>query len=328
MSRALRVLLKILGYGALSIVALIVVALIVIFLFFPRKEEPSAEVIERTPERLARGEYLVNHVASCMVCHSERDWGIYSAPVDPATAGQGTYVTLFGEPYANSANLTPFGLGDWSDGEVVRAITAGVKKDGSPVHPLMSFDTYAKMGEEDVKAVVAYLRTLKPIERTPPPNELNFLFTIVSRIIPKPWEPQPVPSRTDKVAYGRYLVEMAECGVCHRGTMEGGRKQTVPAEGGATVMSANLTPDPTGIGGWSRENFIGAFKAFTSEDSRRISTQPGQNTVMPWVQYAGMTEEDLGAIYDYLRTLPPVKKQIPVSSRPANAPPPALAPAR
>jgi hypothetical protein len=81
------------------------------------------------------------------------------------------------------------------------------------------------------------------------------------------------------------------------------------------VVSSNLTPDlETGIGRWTPEVFVGVFKAYASPDSPRLRvTDPGKNTVMPWLQYAGMTEDDLKAIFEYLRTLKPVQKKIAVA---------------
>ena len=88
----------------------------------------------------------------------------------------------------------------------------------------------------------------------------------------------------------------------------GRNEQEIP--GGEEVSSANLTPSKDGIGDMSRDRFIGRFKAFADPES---VASPGAlkfgNTVMPWSRFGGMTEEDLGAIYDYLRTLPPVEAE-------------------
>lgn len=305
--RFARILAKILLYGAAGLVVVVVLALAYVFIRYPKKEPPPDVAIERTPERLERGRYLMEHVAMCLNCHSERMWQYYSAPVDTATMGAGTYVTLYGALEAHSANITPFGLGDWTDGEVIRVITAGIRRDGTAVHPLMPFDTYAMMPREDVYAVVAYLRTLEPIERTPSENDLNPLFKIVSRLLPKPWMPPEPVDPSDRVAYGAYLVELAECKLCHGSSLAGGRTFEVPGDG--EILASNITPSSTGIGDWSRENFIGVFKSFASPESQRILVPEGEpNTVMPWVQYARLSEEDLGAIYDYLSTFEPVEE--------------------
>jgi mono/diheme cytochrome c family protein len=122
--------------------------------------------------------------------------------------------------------------------------------------------------------------------------------------------------RPDSVAYGRYLVTAASCGDCHtmmeKGTpvegmaFAGGMEFHLPA---GVVRTANITPDEeTGIGSWPREMFIARFKEYAGPEATIIDTAAmKRQTVMPWTQYAGMTEQDLGAIYAYLRTRIPVK---------------------
>src|SRR5690606_35010597 len=119
--------------------------------------------------------------------------------------------------------------------------------------------------------------------------------------------------RPGEAAYGEYLAEVAGCRFCHTQQENGKEVPGVAFAGGlelafeaGVVVSANITPDPlTGIGGWTREAFVARFKAFADEVPAVADGDP--NTVMPWSLYAGMTEEDLGAIYDYLRTVPPVE---------------------
>lgn len=295
-------LLKWLLYGAAGIVALVGLALVGVLVFFPRSEPAPDLTLEATPQRLERGEYLVRHVAFCLDCHSERDWSIYGAPVVAGTEGRGAQLAIF-RLTDYSANITPAAIGDWTDGEVVRAITAGVKRDGEALHPYMPFDTYAGFAEEDVFAIVAYLRTLPPIEHVPPPHELPLPMRLIGRMLPTPWTPEPAPERTDTVAYGRYLAGVAECGFCHGGDYAGGRSFALP--GGGTSISSDLRPLPSGLGERTRANFVGMFRAFGGEQSRSVRVPEGEkNTVMPWLQYAGMTDQDLGAIYDYLRALP------------------------
>jgi hypothetical protein len=317
MNRLLKVLSKVAGYGVLALAAIAVLALAYVFLFYPRSAPASPRPLERTPARLARGAYLVGHVALCLDCHSERDWRQYSAPVERGTAGRGALVTFFGRP-TWSANITPAGLGDWTDGEVVRGITAGVKKDGAPVNPQMSYDTYSQLSEEDVASIVVYLRTLSPIQHPQPPNHTGLMMGVMQRFLPTPWKPQPAPPTSDAVATGRYLVNVAECDVCHRPNLAGGKSFTIPDGSGATVVSTNLTPDPeTGIGRLRVEAFVGLFKAFAG--GVRGAGGPGARaaqTVMPWSRYAGMQEEDLVAIYDYLRTLKPVKNDVQSRAQP------------
>jgi len=263
----------------------------------PPPEKVSGASVER-------GEYLVEHVMMCLDCHSQRDASIYAGPVVPGTKGGGAELALYRSP-VYSANITPFALGDWSDEEIARAITSGVSRDGRILDYMMSSETYAQMSAEDVYSVVAYLRTLEPVESTPPlppsgrpPEEL--------RPAPVSYEGWARPAETDTVAHGRYLATLAECDYCHWLDFSGGIGFAYPGQ--AEQLSSNLTPHPVaGIGNRSRENFIGQFKAFADPASREVAVGPGEpNTAMPWLRYAAMSEEDLGAIYDYLMTVAPV----------------------
>jgi cytochrome c553 len=290
--------------------ATLVVALVVLSLIFPVSAPVSGAPGTATPARLSRGSYLVNQVGGCLRCHSERDWTLYSGPVKPGTVGGGAHVTLFGEPFFDSANLTPAALRGWSDREVARALTSGVRKDGTAVQPQTSHEPYAHLSQEDVDSIVAYLRTLQPVQNRPP--RLKTAHKGAGGVRPHPWKPEPAPSPADSVAYGRYLVTFAECSFCHGTELSGGRSFKIPGQEVA-VFAANITPDmETGLGTLSRAAFISRFKAFASPESQRIPVPAESvNTVMPWVQLAGMTEQDLGAIYDYLRTFPAVKKEVP-----------------
>ena len=98
--------------------------------------------VEITPERVARGEYLANHVMLCMDCHARRDFSIYAGPPIPGTEGAGgeAFDQTMGFPGAfYSRNITPAGVGDWTDGELFRAITTGVSRDGSALFPVMPY---------------------------------------------------------------------------------------------------------------------------------------------------------------------------------------------
>ena len=276
-----------------------------LFLFFPRTSPPASGRFERTPERLERGRYLVEHVTDCLDCHSERDWRRYSGPIVAGTRGRGAKLTFLGSA-THSANITPHGIGDWTDGEIARAISAGVGKDGRPVSPMMPYDTYAKLSRTDLEAIVVHLRTLPAIAHDPPPGVEPLLESLLGRLLPHPADPAPEPDRSSSPEYGRYLVTIAECDYCHRLDFSGGASFEPP--GSPKIVSGNITPSAAGIGATSRDEFIGRFKAFAAPEVLEAPVPPGaENTVMPWVRYAGMTEEDLGAIWDYLQTVPPVE---------------------
>jgi mono/diheme cytochrome c family protein len=258
------------------------------------------------------------------VCHADRDWTKFSGPVVPATKGKGGQRFGFGpEPFVLYAkNITPGGVGEWTDGELLRAMTTGVSRDGTPLFPLMPYRRYARMAREDVEAIVAYIRTLPAV---PPGNvparTLKFPLPLVVRTMPAPASHQPRPDPADRVAYGRYLTNAAVCADCHtpidaQGAPLPGRDfaggTPFTPNGVGLVRSANLTPDAgTGIGTWSEDQFLQKFRAFRDQPMRTLEgAERQQNTEMPWTYYAGMTDDDLRAIFAYLRTLTPVINRV------------------
>ncbi len=220
-----------------------------------------------------------------------------------------------------SKNITPAAIGSWTDGELLRAVTAGVSQDGTPLFPLMPYPHYGFMAEDDVHAVLAYVRSLKPIENANiPERKLSFPLNLIVRTMPAAASHQQRPSPQDKIAYGRYMTRISLCSDCHtpiddRGTplpgmdFAGGMEFV---ETGYRVRSANITPDAdTGIGTWTEQQFIDKFKAFENTTPATLGdTERRQNTVMPMTAYAGMTREDLAAIYAFLRSQKPVVNRV------------------
>ncbi|WP_428661191.1 c-type cytochrome [Runella sp.] len=282
--------------------------------------QPANLAVNITPERVQRGDYLANHVAVCMDCHSRRDHSQFAGPIIPGTHGAGGEVfdkkmglpgTFYGK------NLTPATLKNWTDGELYRAITTGVSKDGTALLPMMPYLNYGKMDREDIVSIIAYLRTVPSIENTVPASKPDFWLKPILKKMPQKSEPQAKPALQDSIGYGKYLVTFAGCGDCHTKRRMGlSVKKKAFAGGlafplsGGTVQSANLTPDlKTGLGHWTKEAFIARFKAFDPETFNSFETQGGFNTPMPWLFYGGMNEEDLGAIYSYLQSLTPIENQ-------------------
>jgi Cytochrome c len=278
--------------------------------------------IERTHERVERGKYLVNSVAACMVCHSKRDFSLFAGPIDSSTFGAGGEKFdreggFPGELY--TTNITPFALSEWTDGELYRVITSGVTKKGKALFPLMPYERYGKMDQEDVYAMIAYLRTLKPVESHNPERELDFPLNFIVNTIPAKASHQSRPFSADTISWGKYLVDAASCIKCHSkddkgeivpGTEFGGGHEFIMPSG--SVYSANITPDPTtGIGKWTKELFIQRFKMYTDTSYHLAKLKPTDlNTPMPWKAFATMTDNDLGAIYSYLRTVKPIYNKV------------------
>jgi hypothetical protein len=315
---------KVLGILAGIVVLLILAGYIYLQVGYPKVEPPKDIKVESTPERIARGEYLANHVAICVDCHSERDFTKFAGPIKMETFGSGGEVfdENIGFPgKVVTKNLTPANLGSWSDGEVLRAITCGVTKDNKPLFPMMPYHNYNQLPEEDLHSIIAYIRTLQPQEKEIPETELNFPLNLIVRTMPiESYTPAREVSKSNTVEYGKYLVTMASCSDCHSQSdkgeplpgmyLAGGQEFKFP---GGMVRSLNITPDvETGIGSWSKEDFIARFRFYSTEDAHNVpvNIEKEFNTPMPWLMYAGMTDEDLGSIYDYLRSVSPVKNRV------------------
>ena len=315
--------LKILALVLVMLIVTIIAILTYITKFKP--DIPIEEVkIEYTLARVERGKYIVHNVAQCVDCHSTRDWSKFSGPIVPGSEGKGgeAFDRKIGFPGAYYApNITPYSLKGWSDGELFRAITAGVSKDGRALFPVMPYLSFGKMDREDIYSIIAYIRSLPSIENTTPAPESDFPMNIIIHTIPtKPVFSQK-PPLTDQVNYGKYLTNAASCIECHTPAKRGQIIEGMEYAGGryflmadeSTVVSNNITPDKeTGIGDWTEEAFIQRFKAFDrSVNNVNDVVKPGEfNTIMPWSKYAGMKNEDLAAIYAYLRTVKPISNKI------------------
>jgi mono/diheme cytochrome c family protein len=279
--------------------------------------------VELTPERIERGKYLANSVAVCMDCHSTRDWTKFSGPITPGTLGKGgeAFDQKAGFPGAYYAsNITPHNLGKWTDGEIFRAVSSGVSKDGRALFPVMPHPNYGKLDKEDILSIIAYIRTLPTIVNEVPAPSSDFPMNFILNTIPQKAQLKPRPDTANQVLYGKYVFTAASCGDCHTKQEKGKPIEGMelaggfefPMRNGNIVKSANITPDEeTGIGLWTKNAFVKKFKAYAAADYKP-HTVAGKdfNTVMPWTMYGTMTEQDLGAIYEYLRTVKPIKNRI------------------
>ncbi|WP_209330586.1 c-type cytochrome [Lunatimonas salinarum] len=309
------------GIALVSIILFTVIAgILYVSYALPNVGPPPQDLkVTATAEKIARGKYLAYHVLQCIDCHSQRDFSIFSGPPRMGTEAQGgeRFDQTMGFPgIFISPNITPAGIGDWTDGELYRLITTGVRKNGDPIFPVMPFESYGKLDPDDIEAVIAYIRTLQPTATNHPESAPDFPFNLIMRTLPKKAMPEKKPLPEDQVAYGKYLVTASACNDCHtkseNGTvtgelLAGGREFLLP---GGVLTSSNITPHETGIGAWNREMFINRFKSYQNhEDLPRVGPMDFQ-TIMPWYMYSGMTEDDLSAIYAYLRSINPVDNKV------------------
>jgi hypothetical protein len=279
----------------------------------PRSRPLTNRVFERTPERLARGEYLAENVTPCMECHSPHDWTQHDAPILPGMKGAGGDMSILkGLPGRMVAsNLTPdpeTGTGNWSDDALARAIREGIGHDGRALFPLMLYEGFRNLPDEDLASIVVYLRSLPAVRNPLPQTEIIFPVKYLIRSVPQPiTAPVPAPDLSSPVKRGAFLVTVAGCGACHTPQEKGQPIAGMELGGGAIfegpwgrVASMNLTPDASGIPYYDEALFVQAIR------TGFVKARP-LNQIMPWHVYRNMTDEDLKAIFAYLKTLAPVK---------------------
>lgn len=288
----------------------------------PAQRAASAEKIQVTPALLARGKYLAD--MTCLHCHTAPEptrW-TFRGNDDVKGAGGLCFDEAMDFPgKVCSANITPdaeTGIGTWTDGEIMRAIREGVSRDGRPLVPIMPYSDYRSLSDEDTRAIVAYLRTLPPVKKAHPAADVKPPLSIVMKFLPKPLDGPVAPPANDPVSRGKYLTTVGGCRGCHTPVDErhvplpgkdfaGGQAFKMPW---VTVRSANLTPHATGLADRTKENFIAQFRAVGAPEMGDVKVDPAHNTVMPWLAAANLSDDDLGAIYDYLKSMPPVENAV------------------
>ncbi|HUA17078.1 MAG TPA: hypothetical protein VMG31_17415 [Verrucomicrobiae bacterium] len=281
--------------------------------------------IPRTPERLARGKYLVEGLVQCPLCHSDYDFTRRPArPVEGMKGGGHVFSKEeVGLPEGNvvvAPNITPdpdYGAGTWKDSDFVRALRQGIGHDGRTLYPLMPYQYFRSLSDEDLASVIVYERSLAPVHVPRPKTVLSDDMKKLFQPLP-PVEQVSEPDRSDRVAYGKYLVTVGHCDGCHTPTDERGNPlPDMFLAGGAplvgawgpdpnkiiTVASLNLTPDPSGISYFDEKMFINVIRTGS------VEARPLAN-IMPWAYFRNLTDDDLKAIFAYLRTVKPVQHRV------------------
>ncbi len=272
----------------------------------------TAGVQAQTP--LERGRYLVEGIVGCGNCHTPQG---PTGPIMNRALSGGPPIE---DPMLGTAlpsNITPdpeTGIGKWTDAELKLAIREGKRPAHSPsggslIGPPMPFDQYRGLADEDLDAIVAYLRSVPAIVNKVPRSTYKMP-------LPPAWGPpidKPIaaPPRTDKLAYGAYLAgPLGHCVECHT-PMAGGRFQfdTQLGAGGFAFhgpwgisVSKNITADPEmGLGKWSDAEIERAIRTGTGKDGQKLMPP------MAYGYYAKVSAEDMSALIAYLRTLPAKK---------------------
>lgn len=257
----------------------------------------------RAESQLERGRYLVETLAGCGNCHTPR--GPNGPLKDKKFAGG--EIIKHADFTAVTPNITPdprTGIGTWTDDQIGSAIREGLRPDGRLLGPAMPSRSYRSLADDDVKAIVAYLRSVPPIDN-PIAAESHYDVPL-----PASWGPPvghvDVPPKEDKIGYGKYLAgPVARCMDCHTEPPRLREAARLGAGGkefhgpwGISV-SANLTP--SGLGDWSDAEIERAIRTGVAPDGHKLFPP------MPFAAYKNIAEDDMAALIAYLRSLPAIE---------------------
>ncbi|MCW3125681.1 MAG: cytochrome c [Bacteroidetes bacterium] len=270
---------------------------------------------EATPERIVQGTKIAS--VQCMVCHKDSNNRLTGRFLSELPDN-------FGKIY--SANIThskEHGIGSWTDSELAYFLRTGVRKNGqyAPIY----MPKFAHLSDEDLKSVIAWLRSddpqLQATEKptTPPVPSLftKFLCLVAFKPLPYPTAPIAQPDTTNAIAYGKYLVTgRYDCYTCHSAdfaklNMQDPEKSLGYCQGGNTMLTlasnkiytANITPDEkTGIGNWTEDDFRSAM--------HESKNKAGHPLRFPMLPYTALTDNEVHAIWQYLRTVPKIENDV------------------
>jgi mono/diheme cytochrome c family protein len=253
-----------------------------------------------------RGNYLVSTIMTCKNCHTPK--GERGAPIFERDLSSGL---SWDEPpfKVTASNITQdkdTGIGNWSDADIKRALQKGERPNGTRLAAIMPSDFYEILTPGDLDAIVAYLRTVKPVKQQTPTPE--YRIALPRHIPPGAEKPFAEADMADKVKKGFYLVTIGHCMECHTPMGPKGREfETSYGKGGfefpgpwGKSVSRNITSHKEkGIGAWSDDEIKRAITRGVSRDGSPLKPPMGYGF------YANMTDGDLDAVVAYLRTVPP-----------------------
>lgn len=270
---------------------------------------------------IARGKYLVTGLAHCPECHANMAEMPKVERGEEVALSGGMNFVLPGVATIYAPNITPdeeTGIGKLTDGEIARALRYGVRHDGKAI---LDFMPFYHLSDEDLTAVISYIRASKPVKNKRPEHETTFVGKAIMAFLIKPMgdgRVDQLPAIDTTAAYGKYIAEnVSNCKGCHSkrdmqtgafiGPLYAGGMQFELFDSAMNVIpgkhwvTPNLTPDPeTGrITAWSQEQFVNRIHT-----GRLLAGSP-----MPWGPFSRMTDVEAIAIYKYLRSLQPVKNE-------------------
>ena len=299
----------------LALILLVLLAGSVAFLYFAGKSRPLPAIPSTNGEsedRLEAGRYLTT-AGNCYSCHTR--------PGGEAFAGGVAFHTDFG--VIHSTNITPdpeTGIGDWSDAEFIRAMHDGISADGQHLYPVFPYTSYTNVSEQDVLAIFSYLKTVEPVNYTPPDNDMDFPYG--NRRLMRLWNTLffnggrfvADPAKSDEVNRGAYLVQgLGHCGACHSPRNFLGAQTTGDSLIGGELIdevapdkmrpwsAVNLTPARNGLADWSKDDIVSYLK--TGYSKMAVTFGPMNKVILNSTQH--LSDGDRNAMAAYLTSLPP-----------------------
>ena len=294
----------------------IVQAVLWLAAFAPLVGLPAGVYAQASNDLVAKGQYIFAVAGGC-ACHTE--------PKGTPHAGARAFPIPFGTVY--STNITQdkeTGLGDWTDQQIHAAMVKGIRKDGSRILPVMPYEKYSGMAQEDMQAMIAYMRTLKPVKKATPalktwaPFARSLGTPLFLQVFGK-FNAAPPQAPKSGIQRGRYLVDhVALCGDCHTPrNFIGAPNQSLYMAGASEKNGPlgeavpNITPDKeTGIGDWRRQDIAELLLTGIKPDSDNV-----QGLMYEVIQgtphgYKDMKKEDALAIADYIKSIPAIKNKV------------------
>lgn len=254
---------------------------------------------------LERGKYLMDSIVACGNCHVQR--GEKGRPLPEKGLSGG--MVFDEEPFkAYAPNITPdreTGIGKWTDAQLAKAIREGIRPDGSVIGPPMPMMFYRGLADEDLRAIVAYLRAQPPVKNAVPKSEYRIK-------LPPSYGPEVkrvrAPSRKDEVKYGEYLAgPLGHCMECHTPWVKGVPDMKKVGAGGnpfrgpwGVAVARNLTPHETGLKDWTDAEIERAIRQGVRKDGTPLKPP------MAYDWYRNISDADMRALIAYLRSLRPL----------------------
>ena len=267
---------------------------------------------EPSPARLERGKYLVTSgSAPCALCHSPMDTSGGGLQVVAGRELTGRNWAPDGAPFVTAGNLTPdpeTGIGNLTDDQLARAVREGISHDGRTLFPIMPYQAFRAMPDEDLASIVVYLRSLKPVRNPIAKSAIPFPLNRLMNGLPQPVEGPVTADLSTPVKRGAHIAHIAACQDCHtprddRGNRPDGMEfsggTAMPFEGRKTIFTANITPGVNGIPYYTEDLFVEVMRTGKVK-ARQL------DPMMPTAFYRNMSDQDLKDLFAFLKTLKPV----------------------